>query len=98
MLGALVHVPRDARPAFLAEVEQHFRELIDETAPTLLPGAADLIRDAHRAGLRLALVAGAERQTTLRVLAALFGTRASIVFDIVTALDTDTAPKPAPDL
>jgi HAD superfamily hydrolase (TIGR01509 family) len=98
VLGALSDMPEAARPAFLAEVEHHFRDLIDETTPALAPWTADLIRDARRAGLRLALVAGAERQTALRVLAALFGTRASVVFDLVTTPGPTTRPKPAPDL
>jgi HAD superfamily hydrolase (TIGR01509 family) len=86
------------RPAFLGRVEEAFRDILDASQPILRPWTEDLLTQARARNLRLAPVSGAERATSLRVLAALFGTRASLIFDVTTCLRMAPAPKPAPDL
>ncbi|GIT93013.1 phosphatase [Jannaschia pagri] len=79
-------------------LEHHFREAIDSAELSLRPGLEASLLDARRQRLRPAFVSGAERQTVLRVLAALFGSRASTVFDAVICADCGAPAKPAPDL
>lgn len=84
--------------AFYADVEHHFRDLLDEVEiePTewFMKAQATL----RRRGFRIGLVTGAARQTTLRVLAACFTSRASLMFDQVTSFEDGKRQKPHPDL
>ncbi|MFQ6546810.1 HAD family hydrolase [Aestuariibius sp. 2305UL40-4] len=81
-----------------SDVEMHFRDLIDETEITPDPWFVEAAAMLQRKAVKLALVTGASRQTTLRVLASLFPSCASRVFDIITAAEDDAGQKPSPHI
>ncbi|MEM7722168.1 MAG: HAD hydrolase-like protein [Pseudomonadota bacterium] len=83
---------------FYPDLELHLRDLIDEVRLTPNQWTRDALVAARRKGLKIALVTGAERQTVLRVLAALYQGRASCMFDLVTSSEMSAAPKPDPNL
>ena len=84
--------------ALYPDVETHFRDLIDESEITPDPWFVDAMTMLQRRAIKLALVTGASRQTTLRVLASLFPSCASRIFDVVTVAEDGTGQKPMPDL
>ncbi|MEL7182099.1 MAG: HAD hydrolase-like protein [Pseudomonadota bacterium] len=83
---------------FYQGMELNFRSLIDSETLELRPWAKSALDWLATRPTKTALVSGAERQTVLRVLAALFGHRASTMFNVVTAQDVAPDPKPAPAL
>lgn len=85
--------------AFYQDLEMNFRDFIDSATLTLHPWSKAALDALTRRGTKVALVSGAERQTVLRVLAAVFSRRSSTVFDVVTARETAPEdPKPSPGL
>lgn len=77
-----------------AEWEKHYADLVDDVVA--VPGAAELISDLHRRGLRVALASsGAERFTTRAI--ELIGISKADV-DAVTSSDDVDESKPEPDL
>ncbi len=88
---------RDPLPIYQS-VEAHFRDLLDTSEVEPDPWFVSAVTTLRRKGIRLALVTGAFRQTTVRALATLFRTRASVVFDTFTSAEDGAAQKPEPDL
>ena len=86
------------KPSFYADLEENFRDLIDGTSLEPHSWTRAALKHLSIAGTKVALVSGAERQTVLRVLAAVFQHSASRVFDVVTAQGDTPEPKPSPAL
>ncbi len=84
--------------AFFTDLEFCFREAIDGATPTPHVWTHMALEDLARRGVTRCLVSGAERQTVLRVLAAVYPHRASVIFDKVISGEASAAPKPDPRL
>lgn len=76
---------------------QRYTALAAVGAP-LRPGVARLIRDARRAGVRLAIATTTSLPNVEALLGAAFGADALALFDVVGAGDVVPAKKPAPDI
>lgn len=83
---------------FYHDLEHSFRELIDGADLKPYDWTRSALEYLAKKRIKVALVSGAERQTVLRVLAAVYPHRASTVFDVITSQEMAAAPKPAPDL
>ena len=94
-------------PAFLGQADadqrikalhaaktRHYLELLENGAIPLQPGVARLLREAHGAGLRLAIAT----TTTPENVTALLPAELMALFEIVGAGDTVAHKKPAPDI
>jgi HAD superfamily hydrolase (TIGR01509 family) len=94
-------------PAFLLQVDaeqrikalheaktRHYLKLLAAGGTPLQPGVARLIREAHGAGLRLAIAT----TTTAENVTALLPAELMALFEIVGAGDTVARKKPAPDI
>lgn len=73
---------------------RHYVKLVEAGAIPLQPGVARLLREAHAAGLRLAIAT----TTTPENVAALLPPALMALFEIVGAGDTVARKKPAPDI
>jgi len=85
----------DQRIAALhAAKTRHYVELLHKGGISLRPGVARLLREAHGAGLRLAIAT----TTTAENVTALLPAELMALFEIVGAGDTVARKKPAPDI
>lgn len=65
----------------LQDAEHHFQDLLDENTPIANSWAFDAICEKRERSIKVGLVANSTRQTVNRILAAIFGHRASSVLD-----------------
>lgn len=84
--------------AFFHHLEFAFREALDSAQPTPNVWTDRALQVLSQQRLTSVLVSGAHRQTVLRVLAAVYPHRASVIFDEVISAEAAARPKPAPDL
>lgn len=84
--------------AFYADVELHFREVIDAKSISADPWLRRSTKSLRRQGIKIGLVSGANRQTILRVLAGAYQVHASSAFDLIVSEQDARAHKPSPDL
>ncbi len=91
-------IPNLEQASFYEDLERHFRNLIDDTRLVPHPWTEAALLELAKRPTKVALVSGAERQTVLRVLAAIYPTRASTVFNFVTSQGDVAEPKPSPAL
>lgn len=91
-----------ADQAKIAEIHKRktavYGELIDSGAAELRPGVADLIADAIRNGIRVAVATTTNRPNVDRLAEACFGRPAGDVFEIIAAGDEVANKKPASDV
>jgi len=87
----------DPLPHLIA-IEHRLRDLLDSSTLRPDPWLADALPTLRKKNMRIGLVTGAFRQTSNRLLANLFRSRASSVFDVVTAFEDGAAQKPDPAL
>lgn len=73
-------------------------ELISSGEAELRPGVADLIHEAHEAGLKLAIVTTTSTPNVEALLTGALGPNAMDLFDAVAAGDMVPTKKPAPDV
>ncbi|MEE9428937.1 MAG: HAD family hydrolase [Paracoccaceae bacterium] len=91
-----------ADPTKIAEIHKRktavYGELIASGAATLRPGIADLITDAARHGVRVAVATTTNRPNVDKLAEACFGRPAGEVFEVIAAGDEVQNKKPAPDV
>jgi HAD superfamily hydrolase (TIGR01509 family) len=96
------HLNQPADPERIAEIHLRktvlYGELIAAGAVDLRPGIADLIADAARNGIRVAVATTTNRPNVDRLSEACFGKPAGEVFDFIAAGDEVANKKPAPDV
>jgi HAD superfamily hydrolase (TIGR01509 family) len=86
------------RIAAIHEVKtRRYGELVAEGALRLRPGIADLVGEARRAGLALALATTTSRANVVALCTSLFEMEASDLFPVIVAGEDVIAKKPAPD-
>jgi HAD superfamily hydrolase (TIGR01509 family) len=94
-----------ARPDFDAFVRKlhtlktgHYVSLVAGGALPLRPGVANIIREARKAGLRLAIATTTSPENVAALLRAALAHDAESWFDVIAAGDIVPAKKPAPDI
>ncbi len=96
------HIQQPANPEKIAEIHRRktviYGKLIDDDAAQLRPGIAELIDDANKNGIRLAVATTTNRPNVDRLAQACFGRPASDVFEVIAAGDDVKNKKPAPDV
>ncbi|MCA8883240.1 MAG: HAD-IA family hydrolase [Rhodobacteraceae bacterium] len=96
------HLGRAPDPGLIAALYRtktaRYGRLLAGGGVQLRPGIADLIDDAARAGLTLAVATSAGRVNVVALCDAVFGRPAFQVFDVIAAGDEVAANKPAPDV
>lgn len=96
------HRNEPADQAQIAEIHKRktviYGKLIDSGAAELRPGIADLIADAAKSGVRVAVATTTNRPNVDRLAEACFGKPASEVFEVIAAGDQVKNKKPAPDV
>ncbi len=75
-----------------------YGELIDKGVAVLRPGIGELIADAARNGVRVAVATTTNRPNVDRLAEACFGRPAGEVFEVIAAGDEVAQKKPAPDV
>lgn len=91
--------PDDAQIAALHKAKtRRYVEIIAAGQVALLPGVADLIARARKAGLRLAIATTTSRANVDALIAATCGCPAETLFEVIAAGDEVTHKKPAPDV
>jgi len=96
------HLNEPADQGQIAEIHKRktvvYGELIASGAAALRPGIADLIEDAARNGVRVAVATTTNRPNVDRLAEACFGKAAGEVFEVIAAGDEVENKKPAPDV
>ena len=96
------HLNEPADQAKIAEIHKRktavYGELIAKGAAALRPGIADLIEDAARNGVRVAVATTTNRPNVDRLAEACFGKPAREVFEVIAAGDEVENKKPASDV
>ena len=96
------HLNQPADQEKIAEIHMRktavYGELIANGAAALRPGIADLLRDAARKGIRLAVATTTNRPNVDRLTEACFGKAAGDVFEVIAAGDEVNKKKPASDV
>jgi len=96
------HLNEPADQNKIAEIHKRktvvYGELIASGAAALRPGIADLIEDAARNGVRVAVATTTNRPNVDRLAEACFGKAAGEVFEVISAGDEVENKKPAPDV
>lgn len=77
---------------------QHYTEAVKSGGLVLRPGIAELIEEAHTAGLKLAIATTTSRPNVEALCRCCFGSSASELFDVIAAGDEVANKKPAPDV
>lgn len=85
-------------PRIHAAKTARYAELVASGALELRPGIADLMADARRHGVRIAVATTTNRPNVDALTMACFGKAASEVFDVIAAGDEVKSKKPAPDV
>jgi beta-phosphoglucomutase-like phosphatase (HAD superfamily) len=84
--------------AIHAEKTRHYLALVERGEVPLRPGVADLLEEARRAGVRLAIATTTTLANVTSLLGAALGPQASGWFEVIGAGDVVAAKKPAPDI
>jgi len=96
------HLNEPADQAKIAEIHKRktavYGELIASGAAALRPGIAELIEDAARNGVRVAVATTTNRPNVDRLTEACFGKAAGDVFEVIAAGDEVKNKKPASDV
>jgi len=89
-------------PEKIAEIHKRktviYGELIASGAAELRPGIADLIKDAAKNGVRVAVATTTNRPNVDRLTETCFGKPAGDIFEVIAAGDEVANKKPAPDV
>jgi HAD superfamily hydrolase (TIGR01509 family) len=98
----LPHFAPPARADFVRELHArktaHYAAAVREGGVPLRPGIARLLRDAHRAGLRLAIATTTAPGNVTALLGATLGQDWASLFEVIGAGDVVPKKKPAPDV
>ena len=76
----------------------HYLTLVGRGAIPLRPGVAELLNEAHQAGMRLAIATTTTPDNVTALLDSTLGATASHWFEVIGAGDVVAAKKPAPDI
>jgi HAD superfamily hydrolase (TIGR01509 family) len=94
--------PPTGRERFIREVHRQktrrYQELLNKGSIPLRPGVARLLREAHQAGLRLAIASTTTEINATTLLSNALGEQSLSWFDAFACGDVVAAKKPAPDI